>query len=203
MSIQNGKLLYHLTTLDVFESIVINGLLSRSELNRRKLSFVDTANHEILEGRKRLDLSEYIPFHFHIHTAYDTVVKGSYNKEFIYLRLSRTYAFLNDFKILPIHPTSNEQPKLYSYLDGFNKINWEVMEMTNKEALENNIEDRYHKQVRMAECLSPRVIPIEDFQSIVVPDNNCKNKVCAILKKYSMQNQQIPFVDVDVKGVYF
>ena len=56
MRIRDGKLLYHLTTLSVFESIVKNGLLSRGSLLQKKLPFVDTANHDILEGRERLDL---------------------------------------------------------------------------------------------------------------------------------------------------
>ena len=75
MNIKDGKLLYHLTTLSVFESIVVNGLLSRGDLLRKQLNFVDTANHDILEGRDRLGLINYIPFHFHIHTNYDTFVK--------------------------------------------------------------------------------------------------------------------------------
>lgn len=57
MPIKDGKLLYHLTTLDVLESIIEFGLLSREELNKRQIKFVDTANHEILSGRDRLRLS--------------------------------------------------------------------------------------------------------------------------------------------------
>ena len=64
MSIKDGKLFYHLTSIDSFESIVKNGLMSRDELSRNNLSFTDTADHDILQERNRLGLSQYIPFHF-------------------------------------------------------------------------------------------------------------------------------------------
>lgn len=199
MSIKNGKLIYHLTTLNSLESIVKNGLLSRNELKRRKMNFTDTANHEILEERERLDLSNLIPFHFHIHTAYDSCVKETNsNNVFIYLRLSRDYASARGFKILPIHPTSAERPVIFNYNEGFEEIDWPVMEMTKEEASANNIDERYHRQVRMAECLSPYPIPICDFQSIFVKNEECKVFVKQILECNGISTNP-PFIDVDTK----
>ena len=47
----------------------------------------------------------------------------------------------------------------------------------------------------MAECLSPLTIPIEYFQSINVPDENCKKYVEDILKKYNITNKP-PYINV-------
>jgi len=202
MKIKDGKLLYHLTTLDVLESIAKNGLLSRGELNKRNLNFVDTANHDILAGRERLDLSNYIPFHFHIHTAYDTSVKQTHkDKIFIYLRLNRSYAIDNGFKILSIHPTSLEQPQLFDYIEGFSKIDWSIMEMTISDAEKNSIDKRLHKQIRMAECLSPNSIPICDFQSILVKDEQSRKYAKVIFSKYKIT--KAPFIDIDKDSKYF
>ncbi|MDE6730835.1 MAG: DUF4433 domain-containing protein [Oscillospiraceae bacterium] len=195
MNIQQDKLFYHLTTLDVFPSIVQNGLLSRGDLRRQNLNFVDTANHEILAGRERLHLSDRIPFHFHQYTAYDAAVKSTYpHKKFIYLCLDRNYAEQNDFGILPLHPNCKfwkEPVQVYPYQEGFAKIDWQVMELTKQKASEQNIDDNYHKQVKMAECLSPanHRIPIFDFMAIFVKDKQCKNSVEEILRTFHVDNQ--------------
>lgn len=196
MSIKDGKLFYHLTSIDSFESIVKNGLMSRDELSRNNLSFTDTADHDILQERNRLGLSQYILFHFHIHTAYDTAVKNNNTgKEFIYLCIHRDIAKENNFLILPIHPASTEQPNLLGYDEGLKQIDWDVMEISISEAKTAGVDLRYHKQVRMAECLSPLTIPIEYFQSINVLDENCKKYVEDILKKYNITNKP-PYINV-------
>ena len=199
MSIKDGKLLYHLTTLDVFESIVAKGLLSRNALYTKRIAFVDTADHDILNGRERLGLSNYIPFHFHIHTSYDTCVKDQHSdKVFIYLCLHRNYAMMKRFFVLPIHPTSTEQPKIYPYTEGINKIDWDVMELTKRDPLPEYATERYRNQVRMAECLSPNTIPIIDFHSIVVEDENVKKIVNQILDKYGVEKNP-PYINVNSK----
>ncbi|MBE6876541.1 MAG: DUF4433 domain-containing protein [Ruminococcus sp.] len=198
--IEDGKLLYHLTTLDVFESIVIHGLMSRNELNARHLDFVDTANHDILSGRERLNLSHYVPFHFHIHTAYDTAVKNTYtDKEFIYLCLTREYARSHDFLILPTHPTSTELPELYSYDEGFLNINWNIMNLKKNDEFPDDVTERKRTLVRMAECLSPNPIPIGDFQSISVKNVDLMDKVIKILRRHKVAHP--PYVDI--KPNYF
>lgn len=197
MRIRDGKLLYHLTTLSVFESIVKNGLLSRGSLLHKKLPFVDTANHDILEGRERLDLVNYIPFHFHIHTNYDTYIKDhNRDKVFIYLCIHRDYAKTNNFSILPIHPTSNEQPQIYSsYNEGITHIDWDTMELKKTDIFPNGITERYRCQVRMAECLSPNIIPISAFQSIIVKDEASEKFVHNILDKYGIKENP-PYINV-------
>jgi len=69
------------------------------------------------------------------------------------------------------------------------------MEISISEAKTAGVDLRYHKQVRMAECLSPLTIPIEYFQSINVLDENCKKYVEDILKKYNITNKP-PYINV-------
>ena len=77
MIIQNGKLLYHLTHIDNLDSIFTNGLLSRNNVQQLD-GFVDVANHEILHSRHQHELDNYVLFHFHPYSAFDTAVKGNY-----------------------------------------------------------------------------------------------------------------------------
>ncbi len=192
--IENGKLIYHLTSLSNLKSIIQNGLLSRDAINNTNTKFEDTANHEILECRERLNLSNYVPFHFHIHTKYDTAVKAQNKCDFIYLCLQRTYAENNNFFILPFHPTSTEQPTIYSYSEGMRQINWNVMEMSQHDGFNNGIDDNYRNQVRMAECLSPKSIFICDLHSIAVKNSNIKKQVDDLLNEYALKKK--PFIDI-------
>ena len=190
MSIRNGKLIYHLVPLDSLESIIEHGLMSRDDLAENGLSFIDTADQEILQKRERLGLSQYIPFHFHIHTAYDTAVKNTNrDKTFVYICLHRDYAKRRNFKILPIHPASNEQPTLFDYEEGFAAIDWDTMELTKSEAEERDGDLRYHQQVRMAECLSPFPIPVECFLSINVPNEKVKRVVSGLLETHNIMDR--------------
>lgn len=91
--------------------------------------------------------------------------------------------------ILPIHPASNEQPKMYNYNDGFNSIDWDKMELTIPEAQNKNVDLRYHRQVRMAECLSPFTISAEYFQSINVPNDDAERYVKSLLISYNIRNK--------------
>lgn len=195
MSIRDGKLIYHLVPLDSLESIIEHGLMSRDDLADIDISFIDTADQEILRERERLGLSQYIPFHFHIHTAYDTAVKNvNSDRNFVYICLHRDYANKRNFKVLPIHPASNEQPELFDYEEGFAAIDWHTMELTIPEAQIAGIDLRYHKQVRMAECLASSPIPVSCFQSINVIDEETKEYVSDMLDFFNINNK--PFVNI-------
>lgn len=189
MSIREGKLIYHLVPLDSLKSIIEHGLMSRDDLYENNISFIDTADQEILCERERLGLSQYVPFHFHIYTAYDTAVKNAnIGRTFVYICLHRDYARENNFQILPIHPASNEQPELLEYDEGFEEIDWNTMELKITEAQIAGIDLRYHKQVRMAECLAPSPISVNCFQSINVPDEETKEYVLELLDSFNIRN---------------
>lgn len=195
-SIKEGKLLYHLVPLDSFESIVQNGLMSRNELQNRGIVFTDTANHEILQERERLGLSDYVPFHFHIHTAYDTAVKEHHkDKEFIYMCVERDYAQANDFLILPIHPASSQRPELYKYEDGFNRIDWETMELKKGMASDEN----YRNLVRMAECVTSEIISVNHFKCIFVRNDAIKMQLMSIMNELNVPPYSFPNILINEK----
>ncbi len=187
--IRDGKLLYHLTRLDNFDSILEKGLLSRRFVKDNRISFYDVADSEIITKRTLLSLDDYIPFHFHPYSSFDVAVKSTYSDtEFIYICITRDLARLNKFKILPKHPLSIEECKLLDYDEGFNKIDWNTMH-----TLGTN--DEYTKHVKMAECLTNLIIPVTFFKCIYVKSDKTKTD---IIKKLKQKNIQVPppFVQV-------
>jgi hypothetical protein len=127
-NIKEGKLLYHLTRLSNLDSILEIGLVSRKLVKDNDVHFFDIADQEIISKRTELGLDEYTPFHFHPYSSFDVAVKSAYeDEEFIYICITREIAKSKKFKILPKHPLTNEEYRLYDYEEGFNAIDWDTM----------------------------------------------------------------------------
>lgn len=188
------KLLYHLTELDNLDSILKYGLLPRKLILEHSIRFIDVADANIIEKRTELGLDGFTPFHFHPYSAFDVAVKHAHNpQEMIYICITRELARLNNFSILPQHPLSGEAFELFSYDEGFNKIDWDTL-------MEKNRADAYAKEVKMAECLTDLVVPPNCFQCIYVPSEEIKRSVTDKLEKHGI-NCPPPYVNV--RSIWF
>lgn len=164
---KDGKLIYHLTSIDNLESILQNGLLSRNEVEK----FVDVADQEIIEHRENEGLNDYVPFHFFGANPFDGAVQKAHpDRKFIFITLQRKYARAQKFKILPQHPLSLDDCTLMDFDDGMNAIDWEKM-------AERDYTDNECKEICMAECLTENSVSASDFFSIIVSDEDTKRDV--------------------------
>lgn len=192
---RNGKLLYHLTSLNNLPSIIQCGLLPRRFVIQQGINFGDVANPDIILKRTTLGLDVYTPFHFHPYSAFDVAVKHKYqNMDMIYICVDRKFAKENQFKILPIHPLSAvDDCILYDYDEGFQRIDWSTM-------MEKNRTDDYAKHVKMAECLTEKVIFVNCFNCIFVPSKEIKEKTLYILNSNGVV---VPPPFINVNEVWF
>lgn len=185
---KTGKLLYHLTELKNLESIIRLGLVPRKVLQENSVKFSDVADQGILVKRERFGLSGYIPFHFHPYSAFDAAVKNQHmGEEMIYICIGRDLARRNNFKILPKHPLSLEDYELYDYDEGFDLIDWETL-------MKTGLKDGDAKQIKMAECLSDKVISVEHFKCFYVRSRQVKMQVESLLRAYGVDFPP-PFVN--------
>ncbi len=171
-NIQEQSYLYHLTALENLPSILLRGLLPRSQL----FGFSDVADHEILASRATYHLNEMVPFHFFARNPFDGRVQSIYpSRQFVLIAVSRKIAEESGWLISPKHPLSGGF-KIISYHEGMEQIDWELM----------NTRD-YHnaecKSVCMAECLSPTVVPPKSFSAIYVKDDETKLFVLKLVKE--------------------
>ena len=176
---RNGKLIYHLTSLENLASILQNGLLSRKILFTAQGNFADIADDRILNKRAGFSLDEYVPFHFSYKSAFDAAVQKDYpDTNFIYICVHRDTAKNQGFEIITRHPinifTKTGQVDILSYDEGINQIEWDIME-------QDNYLDQDVKEVRMAECLIKDCVPVEWFQSILVKDEATQTLVNNLL----------------------
>ena len=157
--IRDQKLLYHLTALDNLPSIFSDGLKARAHV----VAFRDVADHQIIEKRKSFGLEGFVPFHWFAKNPFDGSVQIAHrNKPFVLITVHRALAQREGWKIIPRHPLSNDEIELLDYAKGFDAIDWPTM---NK----RDYLDPISKSVCMAECLSPKAVPVSSFCKIFVP----------------------------------
>ena len=86
MSIRNGRLLYHLTSIDNIEGIIRHGLIPRAELD----NFDDVADREIIGHRQLHQLDSKVPFHFFAKNPFDgNVQANNAEKAFVLIAVHR------------------------------------------------------------------------------------------------------------------
>lgn len=189
---QNNKFIYHLTDLENLDSILKEKrLLSRNCLTNIKYS--DVANCEII--KKRGNLNDYIPFHFFPKNPFDGAVLKSYpSKNFIYIGIFRNKASEHNFQIIPCHPlsttVSDDMKRLYSYDEGYKKLNWELI---------NTRDYARHecKEACMSECLCENKVDVNLFRTITVKTEDNKKYVETSLKKYNISSVNNIYVNLN------
>lgn len=156
--IRDQKLLYHLTSLENLSSIFQSGLKPRAQLR----AFADVADAEILKKRQGLALEQYVPFHWFAANPFDgSVQRRRPDDQFVVISVHRNVAVRNQWKIIPRHPLANDAIQLFDYAEGFEAINWDVMNA-------RDYHDPHCKSICMAECLSPDVVSPNDFFKVFV-----------------------------------
>ncbi len=179
--IEQQKWLYHISSLENLESILTQGLLSRSNLRLNERTFNDVADPEIIEGRSHTGLDQYVPFHFFPNNPFDGRVQSTYrDAPFFYICVARATAQKNRYLIIAKHPLSREMPKYLSYQDGFSSIDWQKMNT-------RDYKDQETKLICMAECISPQAVPASDFVKLVFKSAEHERYAIATAKKLGIK----------------
>lgn len=175
---KQGKLLYHLTTLENLESIFQHGLQSRASL--AAISFEDVADGEIINSRQQHNLEQYVPFHFFAKSPFDYGVQRSHpDQHFVLITVRRAVAQANNWQVVPKHPLAEGGYKILDYDIGINAIDWALIE-------QRDYDDRACKVACMAECLSPDSVTPEKIFAVYVKTVEILNIVKALAIKYGI-----------------
>ncbi len=176
-TIKNGKLLYHLTALSNIKSILTNGLKPRANLDE---AFKDVAEQDIINFRNAHKISNTVPFHFFAGTPFAGRVQRDHpSVEFVYITIHRNTAKSdkNTFKIFPTHPKHMNPLEVFDYEEGFNKINWELMER-------RDYANNECKETCMAECVALHSsVPATVFHSIIVKSQETHDYIDNLYKE--------------------
>lgn len=188
--VKEGKLLYHVTALENMESILRNGLLSRTDVESKGMLQKDVADSKIIKKRKSLKILDYVPFHFFEPTAFTgNIFENHSDTTFCTIAIRREFAQRSNFKICTAHPLSkNPQAEVLDYEDGFAAIDWDALE-------KRDYHNEESKNAGMAECLAISPVLPENFQSIHVPTEEVKQKVEELASKILTDYHF--FIDID------
>lgn len=190
MSIKEGKLLYHLTSITNIKSILVDGIKPRSSLDT---VFKDVAEQEIIDFRNENSISNTIPFHFFAGTPFSGRVQiDNPDEEFVYITVHRDIAKKNNFRIFPTHPLHMNPLRVFEYKEGLEEIDWDLME-------QRDYNHEECKETCMAECIAPfKSVPAEVFHSIIVRSDETKAYLEELCKKiYNHQCRRKFFIDVE------
>lgn len=177
--VKSHNVIFHLTSLENLDGILKKGLLCRKDL---KGNFEDVADPNMIVSRTKEELEKYVPFHFFPKNPFDGDVFNNHpEKEFIYICISKKKARTKGFQVIPKHPMSMREFKIYSYDEGIAKIDWEFM---NNRDYKND--DCRH--VCMAECIYEKMVKPFDFSCIYVRNENVKSIVEPKIKEYLQKN---------------
>lgn len=194
-SIKDGKLLYHLTSIDNLENILNNGLLSRKEALDKELLKSDIADPEIIARRKELGIDDCVPFHFYGQTPFAGAVlkaPANKNKRFCFITITRDFAKEQDFKICTAHPLS-PKAEIKSYKDGFKTIDWENAE-------KRDYNDEISKNACMAECLATSPVMSKDFSFIYVSNEANKKSIENIIEKINKDKESQDKIKITIQA---
>lgn len=175
---RNGKLLYHLTSIDNLASIFQNGLQSRSVMSDG--DFSDVADGEIIASRKQHSLENYVPFHFFAKSPFDYGVKRSRpEQQFVLLTVRRSTAEANNWKVVSRHPLAQASYDILDYAPGLEAMDWALI-------AQRDYDNRGCKVAFMAECLSPNTVLVDKLFSIFVKNKADQKAVSEIAKQHAV-----------------
>lgn len=143
-NIRDKKLLYHLVRLQDIEQILRDGL-----------------NPDMQIGEKK-----FVEFYFHAY-APEAVKEQKENPGtvYVYLCVTREYASAHGYQIA-LEQSQDEDPQIYSYAEGFNRIDWNAMEAQTDE---NGRSSSW--------CVTEENVSRADISYIYLPDEESAGKL--------------------------
>ncbi|ANY89907.1 MULTISPECIES: DarT ssDNA thymidine ADP-ribosyltransferase family protein [Pseudomonas] len=163
MAIRTQRFLYHLTSVANVLSIFQRGLLPRTALMEDE--FADIADAEIIQGRCQQGLERYVPFHWFAKNPFDgRVYHDRPDEEFVLVAVERSHAQTQNWSVIARHPLSGGRFELLGYDEGFEAIDWDLMDL-------RDYHDQECKHVCMAECLAPGPVLVSQFAKIYTPSD--------------------------------
>ncbi len=189
-----GALLYHITHIDNMPSILQHGLLPRAEVQAQGLHFTDIADPEILSKRQAYNraLSQYVLFHFYPKNPFDGAVCKTHGSEnMVLITINRAEHLNHDFYIIPSHPLDKDTPEIYPYEEGFDRIQWDILD---RKVGNRDYHDPEVRKACMAECVMSYAILPQAFSLVFVENEFAKSRILAMENSDQISLKVAPYM---------
>jgi len=187
------KYLYYLSTKENFKSILTNGILSKKEIQSKKISYKSFADEDVQQrrsgiqinvsdGSTRCELHELVPLYFNPKspTLYS---RQAYQNDFFFCKISPIKIISNlkkKFAFTDGNAASDDTKKFWN-LKKLQTLKWNIINAD----FWNDFEDG--KRIRNAEFLIYQKIEINYISEFVVNNNDLKNTFEIELNKKSIK----------------
>lgn len=152
--------LWYITHLSNLESILTHGILSREQVKKRKIEFLDISEQEVQQRRQ--SYHDYVPLFFADNTPMLYVVCKEYGIGNICL-LAIHANILNKIGVLFCDGNlAADETKIHKSIDGIPDDYWQII-YSRRPAWGTD-----WKRIRSAEVLIPQEVPVEYFKAISV-----------------------------------
>jgi len=183
-----GRFIYHFTSINNLESIIVDGLLSTNQKIENGVDHENIANNEIQERRKTMNVScgpqgivhDYVPFYFAKRTPMLLNIVKSKNIDqidIIYLAIPIEKIMDSDAVFSDASANTAIPPNFYDNPNDLSNLNWNIID-----SWRWSYHDDDERHQKMAEVLIHKKIEITDISHIVVWNKNFKNHIKGVLK---------------------
>jgi len=108
----------------------------------------------------------------------------------VIITIKRILSKQNEFYIIPSHPLDKDTPEIFAYDEGFNKIQWDILDGK----VDRDYNNREIRMACMAECVMEYTIPSSTFSYIYVYDENAKTKIDSMEKNNPININVAPYM---------
>ena len=198
--------LYYLTHIDNVPSILANGILSYTRVER--IPHLNIANQGVQYLRDRIipginrPLHDFVPLFFATHTPmqYKLVFGNKYSKgelepeDLVIIKLNAPEVFKLPKVIFTDGNAAAKMTTFYSDLSDLDKLDWHIIH--NKQCWSN-----YYKWKKSAEVLVYSKVPYECFNQIIVCSDKSKENLIRVARTYAKGNNtstHLSNIDIEV-----
>lgn len=198
-----GKYFFHFTHIENLDSIVKHGLLSTNEKNKQGIEHKNVASETIQHRRSEMSVTcspngnvhDYVPFYFNSKNLMLLSLLNSKNVDqlfIIFIAISIDKIAEANVVFTDASANTSNPPNFYTNPDHLDKLDWNAID---KRSWKKSTDEERHK--RMAEALVFEKVPFDWIDSIIVWNDNTKNKVIDIFKNGGILPPKISFEPFD------
>ena len=189
----NEKLqFWHLTHINNIPSILKHGLYAREWLGVYEIPFIDITEPYKVERRRRLGLTEYVPFHFFPWNPFDIITllkKLNITGSFCYITLNHKQALTLKSNVTFDFPNMLREITI-------NELDGNCLKHIDKIRTETDFTKPIQRYNALGELLVPDILRVTEFSSIIVGSDEDKE----LIELFALEKLKCPVL---IKPGYF
>lgn len=177
MGSKEDNFVYHITTLNNFNSIINNGIIPRKQLIENEFSFVDIANPDIINKRST---DAKVLFHLTPYNIFSYALRNKFT-DWVYILVSKQNIEKHNYKVVKNHPLNECAEYFDTFEIAYIHIDWEKMKHPYSRWYDS-AQTIDISRIKMSEVQVDGIIDITEIGSILVGDLMTGEQIVQLLQ---------------------